>query len=186
MQEIITILIMAMNLLTAVQSNPNLPVEFRTVAVSVANNAIAFANQQLTSQPTTTSQVVTPVATYTPPVIQEQPVGGIITPMKPTLSFERLTIPSTYYVGDELVNGSYYAWNLTFKDEKGKTLKGGNLIDKKDCATYVAYKNGEEYPNQGKGTTCGSWRFSEILGVGTYKVVFTWRGVSVEDNFVIE
>ena len=126
---------MAMNLLTAVQSNPNLPVEFRTVAISVANNAITFANQEIARQATTT---IPQVVVSTPEPVQEQPVGGIIIPMEnENLNLELEVVKNVIYkqagenkvpdfvdVEVKITNGSN---GLQYKIEGHPRYDGGRL-----------------------------------------------------------
>lgn len=149
---------MAMNLLTAVQGNPNLPPQFKETAISVANNAIVFANQELAKLPADQTPVQQPVTPVVVPVAPVQPpvVGGIITPMDKS----SLDVEVTEYRKKDIVNGQpfgHFSISVSVKDKDGKNLRQEIVMDAPDnllnkTVDTVKIPNSETNVNKGDWT----------------------------------
>lgn len=82
----INLLISAMTLLTMIQQNPNLPQSFRDSAISIANQAITVAQDEIANQNKTATNPVV-INNVTPVQTVQQPVfSGIIPSMNKEIS----------------------------------------------------------------------------------------------------
>lgn len=88
MQIVITLLVSALHLLQLVQGSPNLPQPIRDNAITIANSAIVYAQQQInlsqTTMPQTQPQVGSTFGTSTTPGISSPPVLGSTSPSPST------------------------------------------------------------------------------------------------------
>ena len=92
MTAILSLLIMAMNLLVAVQNNPNVTPEFRATATSVANYAISVAQEALKTPEATTTPIIIPPQETVIPLPPVQNLGTIQAPIMETLFVVESTI----------------------------------------------------------------------------------------------
>lgn len=111
--SILTLLIMAMQLLTAVQANPNLPQSFRDTAISIANTAISVAQNALAAQ----TQNTTLVAGIVPDI-----VVPLVVPLAPAEQPKKeITIDITSAFNNNI--GTYYNIRAHYL-ENGKPVEG--------------------------------------------------------------
>lgn len=143
---------MAMNLLTAVQANPNLPPQFKEVAISVANNAIVFANQELAKLPADQTPVQTPVQPVTVQPVQAPVVGGIITPMDKS---EILVTETSHIKPNKTLTGfDGWSFRVSVLDKDGNYTRSTIVANIPD--TFGDQNLIKEAGNQ-SGTNKGDW-----------------------------
>lgn len=128
MQELISIvLLMASYFFVAVETNTNLPPQFKSDAKAVAERAIAMTNRTDFCTPSTTSTVQNSQNTNT---------GGIITPMD--LSGIDLVLSYKHPVEVGNPHGAY-SFDVYVKGADGKTIKNAEV-------QWELLKNGEGRP----------------------------------------
>jgi hypothetical protein len=120
MIQALALLIAAMNLLTAVQANPNVTPQFKDMAMQTANFAISVAQEQLKA--TTTPQVVS--APQIAPQSVTAPVPEAIAPsVGAVVETPRLIIPNplddvvmtkTIYTGTDAEGRKWVSWGMQF------------------------------------------------------------------------
>ena len=131
MTQLLTLLIVATQLLTQVQTNPNLPQSFRTYAEQIAITAITLAQAEL-------AKLNLPQATTTPPAPQETPVvppivlGAVppITNNEPQMPapIDKSEIKVTHQVSHKFNADTKPRWEITYNvevfDSEGKHVQG--------------------------------------------------------------
>jgi len=207
MLQVLTIHLLGLQLLLALQSIPNVSPEIKAQAEALAQVALNFKESDVTPTVTTqtaptqvqivgsiplqasTSPIETPVLTQTPP-------APIIKQMTPSITFKRTANDTPGY-----------SYSFTLKDANDNylvkdgremnTLELNRLEKEQDLPRQVnikMYKDGVEFIPTGnyiEGIAMpslrafGSWGI-DVMSKGTYHFVFSWNGATAEDTVEIK
>lgn len=184
MASILTLLMAAVQLLTIVQGNPNLPQSFRDQAVAIANYSIEVANVELVKLNTvSTSTAPAPVTPTPPPTLgsitvpptpTQQPMPEVSKEIRVVYDNTRTNQNGVYYdvYAFYLEDGQYKSdVDITFSSDDDGTFVGGGK----------AYnKTGVARTRMGSGTTSNPAAHFQFTpkDVGERTIAVTANGVS--------
>lgn len=122
MEQALTLLMMAFQLLTVLATTPNLPPSFNETAIQIANSAIQVAREEIAKQPVEVQatipvveqNVIEQITIYQPPIIGQ--IAPQITHME-----KKLIVETSNYLTNK--HGLYYVVTV-FYTEDGKQVAG--------------------------------------------------------------
>lgn len=174
MNVALSLLMLALSLLTQVANTPNLPQSFRGNAVSIANIAIVEANKAIAEQNAATT-TPTPVPTISPMTVQDvtpQPTFGAIIqpPMPAPQDLSGITVSTDTDTKNE------YAFKVSVLDTNGKHILKAPITISIPTHTFPEWYTMNRETNGQSTTGSADWKttFGEInLPKGTHDVTFT-------------
>lgn len=181
----INLLISAMTLLTMIQQNPNLPQSFKDSAVSIANQAIVVAQDEIAKANQTAINPVV-INTVTPVQTVQQPTfGGIITAMETPVDKSEIIAEQIGYSKDaDTPYFGDYSFKVSVLNAKGEYINKAEVTMSapEDFYKSVGQENSKRLTeNQNGNPADGKWytTFGYIpMTKGTKNVVFTSGSLS--------
>ncbi len=202
MTQALILLISAMQLLTLVSGNPQLPQSFKDNVILIANRAISVAQEEINNQqqivPTPTpvqvqEQVVQatpqPVIIYTPPPV----VGGANPtppPMPPEVDKSDLIITQTKSSPRDATNGMPFgAYSFTFSllDKYGKYIPHAKITLSAPDNLYGNSVVGDANGESGRDTSDWSGAFQYVpTKAGVKTLTFSGGGKTKTIEIIVE
>lgn len=120
MAQALTLLMLAIQLLTVVASTPNLPQSFRDNAVKIANIAIVEATTELSTQATSTQLISPDIIQAIVPIVIPQNIGS---PSQVIISMDK----SQVSVEQTISSNGVFLFKTRVLDANGDTINGAPI-----------------------------------------------------------